>query len=152
MYCQFCGHQLAQGMNYCKQCGAAAMPTSSLSRKPDPMPNTASTMWAITMLGVGGLAVIFGTAIPLFAIVGNSWIVFLAMALALLGLSAAIGALIRHLYHVTNLFVENKEAGVPRIGPAAPRYIDAGSGGVPSVTENTTRSFDYPAPPPGREN
>jgi hypothetical protein len=151
MYCQFCGQQLTPGMNFCKQCGAAAMPTTALARTAPRVPNTASIVWAIAVLGVGGLGVIFGTAIPLFAIVGNSWIVLLAMALGLLGLSAGIGALIRHIQRITTLSLENTDRLMPRPGPAAPRYIDAGSTGVPSVTENTTRSFDYPVPPSGRE-
>ena len=151
MYCQFCGHQLSPGMNYCKQCGAAAMPTTALARTPPRVPNTASIVWAIAVLGVGGLGVIFGTAIPLFAIVGNSWVVLAAMALGLLGLSAGIGALIKHIQRLTTLSLENTDRAAPRLGPA-PRYMDAGSAGMPSVTENTTRSFDYPVPPSGRES
>ena len=92
MYCQFCGQQLTAGTNYCKQCGAATMTTAALTRPPARVPNTASIVWAIAVLGVGGLGVIFGTAIPLFALVGNSWIVLAAMALGLLALSAGIDA------------------------------------------------------------
>jgi len=109
-------------------------------------------VWAIAVLGVGGLGVIFGTAIPLFAIVGNSWVVLAAMALGLLGLSAGIGALIKHVHRLTTLGLENPERTAPRLGPSPPRYIDSGSAGMPSVTENTTRSFDYPVPPSGRDN
>ena len=152
MYCQFCGQQLAPGTNYCKQCGAAATQTAGIARVPVHVPNTASMVWAIALLGVGGLGVIFGTAIPLFAIVGNSWIVLMALGLGILGLSAGIGALIKHLHKLTSLSLEISDRPTPRLGPAAPRYIESGHTGVPSVTENTTRSFDYPAPPPGREN
>jgi hypothetical protein len=152
MYCQYCGHQLAPGMNYCKQCGAATVPTAALARMPPQPPRTAPIAWAIAVLGVGGLGVIFGTAVPLFAIVNNSWIVLVAMALGLLGLSAGVGALIKHIHTLTMLSLDSPDRVMPRFGPAAPRYIDTGSTGVPSVTENTTRSFDYPAPPSGREN
>ena len=152
MFCQFCGNQLTAGMNYCKKCGAAAAPTTALARPPVQTPNTASIAWAIAMLGVGGLGVIFGTAIPLFAIVNNSWIVLVAMALGLFGLSAGVGAMIKHMYRLTTLSVDSSERPMLRPGLAAPRYLDAGTGAVPSVTENTTRSFDYPTPPSGREN
>ena len=152
MYCQFCGQQLTAGTNYCKQCGAATMTTAALTRPPARVPNTASIVWAIAVLGVGGLGVIFGTAIPLFALVGNSWIVLAAMALGLLALSAGIGALIKHVHRLTTLALENPERTMPRLGPTPPRYIDSGSAGMPSVTENTTRSFDYPVPPSGRES
>jgi hypothetical protein len=151
MFCQFCGQQLTQGTNYCKKCGAAAAATAALARPPAQTPNTASIAWAIAMLGVGGLGVVFGTAIPLFAIVNNSWIVLAAMALGLLGLSAGVGAMIKHMYRLTTLSVDSAERPMLRPGPA-PRYLDAGTGGMPSVTENTTRSFDYPVPPSGREN
>jgi len=128
------------------------MSTAQLSRTPPRPTNAASIVWAITVLGVFGLGVIFGTAIPLFAIVGNSWVVLAAMALGLVGLSAGIGALIKQLQRLTTLAVDNPDRTSPRLGPAAPRYIDSGHGGMPSVTENTTRSFDYPVPPSGREN
>jgi hypothetical protein len=104
------------------------------------------------MLGVGGLGVIFGTAIPLFALVGNSWIVLAAMAFGLLALSAGVGALIKHMHRITTVAFENQERTMPRLGQPAPRYIDSGSAGMPSVTENTTRSFDYPVPQSGRES
>jgi hypothetical protein len=151
MYCQFCGHQLTPGMNYCKKCGAAAMQTAALARTPARVPNTASIVWAIAVLGVGGLGVIFGTAIPLFALVNNSWIVLLAMAVGLLGLFAGIGALIKYMHRITTLSLENTDRLMPRPGPGAPRYIDAGPAGMPSVTENTTRSFDYPITSSDRE-
>ena len=152
MFCQSCGNQLAPGTNYCKRCGAATMPTAALAHAPARVPNTASIVWAIAVLGVGGLGVIFGTAIPLFAIAGNSWVVLMAMALGLLCLSAGIGVLIKHVQRLTTLALENPDRTTPRLGPAAPRYIDSGSSGMPSVTENTTRSFDYPVPPSGTEN
>jgi hypothetical protein len=152
MYCQSCGNQLTPGMNYCKKCGAVAAPTTALARPTARAPNTASIAWAIAMLGVGGLAVIFGTAIPLFAIVNNSWIVLSAMALGLFALSAGVGAMIKYMYRLTTISDDSSERAMLRPASAARRYLDEGTAGVPSVTENTTRSFDYPAPPSGREN
>jgi hypothetical protein len=152
MYCQFCGHPSTPGMNYCKQCGAATIATAALARTPARVPNTAGIAWAIAALGVGGLGIIFGTAVPLFAIAGNPGIVLAAMVFGLLALSAGVGALIRHMQRITMLAAENTERVLPRPAPPAPRYLDAGPAGMPSVTENTTRSFDYPVPPPGRES
>ncbi len=136
MYCQFCAYQLAAGMNYCKQCGAVTRPSTAVSQTPS-LPNTTGIAWAITALGVGGLGVIFGTAIPLFAVVPFFAIALLAMLFGFLVLSVGLGALIRHMQKLTSLAIENSERALPRAGPA----------GIPSVTENTTRSFDNPGPP-----
>src|SRR5215470_16737199 len=103
------------------------MTTAALTRPPARVPNTAAIVWAIAVLGVGGLGVIFGTAIPLFALVGNSWIVLAAMALGLLALSAGIGALIKHVHKLTTFGLENPERAMPRPGQALPRYLDSGS-------------------------
>jgi hypothetical protein len=146
MYCQFCGYQLAAGTNYCKQCGAVTRPLPGVPRMPS-FPNTTGIAWAIAALGVGGLGVIFGTAIPLFAVVPNFGIVLMAMLLGFLVLSVGLGALIRHMQKITSLAIENSERSLPRPGPATARYLDAGRSGMASVTENTTRSFDYPVQP-----
>src|SRR5262252_5128534 len=121
MYCQFCGQQLTAGTNYCKQCGAATMTTAALTRPPARVPRTASIVWAIAVLGIGGLGVIFGTAIPLFAIANNPWAVLMVVALALLCLSAGVGALIKHVHRLTTLSLENADRAAPRFSPT-PRY------------------------------
>ena len=146
MYCQFCGYQLTPGTNYCKQCGAVTRPLTGLAQIPS-FPNTTGLAWAIAALGVGGLAVIFGTAIPLFAVAPNFGIVLTAMLFGFLVLSVGLGALIRHMQKITSLAIENSERALPRSGPASSRYLDAGPVGMSSVTENTTRSFDYPVTP-----
>src|SRR5262249_60425957 len=113
MFCQSCGNQLAPGTNYCKRCGAATMPTAALAHAPARVPNTASIVWAIAVLGIGGLGVIFGTAIPLFAIANNQWAVLMVVALALLCLSAGVGALIKHVHRLTTLSLETADRAAP---------------------------------------
>jgi hypothetical protein len=143
MYCQFCGYQLAGGMNYCKQCGAEVRPSSALSQT-SVIHNTTGIAWAIAVLGVGGLAVIFGTAIPLFTVVPVYGVAVFAMLLGFLILSIGLGALIRHMQKIASLAIDNKERALPHAAPGQGRYLEAGSAGMTSVTENTTRSFDCP--------
>jgi hypothetical protein len=153
MYCQFCGQQLTAGMNYCKQCGAAAAAqaplskTPAFSKTPQPASSAGGIVWAI----VGGLAVIFGTSIPLFALVNNPLIVLAAMAMGIICLGMGVGAMIRHLQKMTALSMEAQDRGVPRLGPVPPRYLDPGATGMPSVTETTTRSLDRSTETPAHD-
>jgi hypothetical protein len=145
MYCQFCGCQLTAGVNYCKQCGAVTRGLNWVSQSPS-YPNTAGIAWAIAALGVGGLAVIFGTAIPLFTVAPTFSIVCMGMLFGFLVLSVGLGALIRHMQRVTSLAIKDRQQALQHPAPSVSRYLDADAdaGVMPSVTENTTRSIDYP--------
>jgi hypothetical protein len=113
-----------------------------------PFPNTTGIAWAIAVLGVGGLAVIFGTAIPLFTVVPNFGIACLAMLFGFLVLSVGLGALIRHMQRVMSLATRDREQNLPHAAPVAARYIGPKPDGIPSVTEHRTRSIDYPGQRP----
>src|SRR5262249_60657418 len=103
MYCQACGHQIATGVNYCKQCGAVVRTSAALS-KAQPFPNTTGIALAIAALGVGGPAVVFGTAIPLLN--ANFGIAVMAMLFGFLVISVGLGALIRHMHTITSIAIQ----------------------------------------------
>jgi len=144
MYCQFCGYQIGAGVNYCKQCGAVVRSSTSLS-KGQSFPNTTGIALAIAGLGVGGPAVVFGTAIPLLA--ANFGIAVMAMLFGFLVISVGLGALIRQMHKITSHAIQNSDREVILATPTHPQYIDARAGGMPSITENTTRSFGNAEPP-----
>jgi len=148
MYCQACGHQIATGVNYCKQCGAVVRTSAALS-KAQPFPNTTGIALAIAVLGVGGPAVVFGTAIPLLA--ANFGIAVMAMLFGFLVISVGLGALIRHIQKITSLAIHNSDREISLPGSGHAQYIETRSPDLPSVTENTTRYFDCPAPPSSPE-
>src|SRR5262249_48155185 len=148
MYCQNCGHQITTEVNYCKQCGAVVRNSAPFS-KASSFPNTTGIALAIAVVGVGGPAVVFGTAIPLLA--ANFGIAVLAMLFGFLVISVGLGALIRHMQKITSLAIQNSDRELSLAGASHTQYIDARPTAMPSITENTTRYFESPAPPPTSE-
>ena len=145
MYCPTCGNEITVELKYCNRCGAnLTLPsmTSPVALAPVKL-TVPSIVLGITILG--GLGVIFGSAtefarqqMPPAAIV---WMVLFSSAT----LFGCIGLLIRFLTRMMTLQREMPPAQSPR--PATsdrqtmhhlpPPRMEP----VPSVTENTTRTF-----------
>ena len=141
MYCQFCGQQVTPGVNYCKQCGAEVRASTRPSKRLF-FPNTTGIAMAIALLGVAGPAVVFGAAIPLLA--ENFGIGCMAMLFGFLVISVGLGALIRHMQKITTHAIQTSDRALLVAAPPQPQYIEAKSAIMTSVTENTTRSFEFP--------
>jgi len=141
MYCQFCGQQITAGVSYCKQCGAEVRASTGPSKRPS-FPNTTGIAMAIALLGIAGPAVVFGAAIPLLA--ENFGVGCMAMLLGFLVISVGLGALIRHLQKITSHAIQTSDRALLVPAPSQPQYIDAKPAVMTSVTENTTRSFEFP--------
>ena len=144
MYCPTCGNEISVELKYCNRCGAnLALPaTSAPVILPPVRLAVPSIVLGITILG--GLAVIFGAATDLArqglhpaALV---WMVLFSAAT----LFGCVGLLIRFL---TKMLTFQREL----VAPLQPRpsfaerppmqHLPPRMEPVPSVTENTTRTF-----------
>ena len=155
MYCPSCGNELAVELKYCNRCGAnLTVPTT-------PNPTTVAvapirlTLPSI-VLGltiVGGLGIIFGGANS-FAVVGVHpaaivWMVLFSVA-ALFG---CVGLMIRFWTRILTMqreIITTQPPARPAIVERPPmQHLPPRFEPVPSVTENTTRTFSpvYTEPP-----
>ena len=145
MYCPTCGNEITVELKYCNRCGAnLTLPATSAPMVLAPVKLTIpSIVLGITILG--GLGVIFGAASD-FARQGLHpaaivWIVLFSAAT----LFACVGLLIRFL---TKMMTLGRELAPPQSQPR-PAFSDRPPvyhlpprmEPVPSVTENTTRTF-----------
>jgi hypothetical protein len=143
MYCPTCGNEISVELKYCNRCGAnLTLPTMSAPVVMAPPKVTlASIMLGITILG--GLGIILGSASefarrdihPAFIV----WMVLFSSAT----LFGCIGLLIRFL---TKMMTMNREIAPPQPRPAVAerpplQHLPPRMEPVPSVTENTTRTF-----------
>ena len=145
MYCPTCGNEIPVELKYCNRCGAnLALPamTSPVTLAPVKL-TVPSIVLGITILG--GLGVIFGSATE-FARQGLHpaaivWMVLFSSAT----LFGCTGLLIRFLTRMMTLQRE-----MPSAQPTRPAIADRQTmhhlppprmEPVPSVTENTTRTF-----------
>ena len=141
MYCANCGTPHTQGLSYCNRCGA------DLRERVESSNTKAITAFlsAITMIGVGGMAVMLAGALLLRKGANLSpELIRVFMLFTFLIVAITEFMLVRNLSKLTGP-TESK-----RYFPPAPPMNDkrlpaAGSFGepVPSVTENTTHTLDY---------
>jgi hypothetical protein len=142
MYCANCGTPLTQGLSYCNRCGTSLRERSSGT-------NTGAIsafLTAITLIGVGGLGLMFAGALVLRrgANLSQELIGFF-MLFAFLIVSMIELMLVRNLSKLMGAKEEKK-----KYLPAQPisndlRLPQATPFGEPvsSVTENTTRTLEY---------
>ena len=145
MYCPTCGNEITVELKYCNRCGAnLTLPATSAPMVLAPVKLTIpSIVLGITILG--GLGVIFGAASD-FARQGLHpaaivWIVLFSAAT----LFACVGLLIRFL---TKMMTLGRELAPPQQQPRPAfsdrppvHHLPPRMEPVPSVTENTTRTF-----------
>jgi len=146
MYCPSCGNEITVELKYCNRCGAnLTLPaTASPMMFAPPKLTMPSIVLGITILG--GLGVIFGSATE-FARQGFNWAAIVWMVLfGAATLFGCIGLLIRFL---TKMLTLGREIAPPQQQPrlqftdrpATPHLPPPRMEPVPSVTENTTRTF-----------
>jgi hypothetical protein len=145
MYCPTCGNEISVELKYCNRCGAnLTLPATSAPMVLAPVKLTVpSIVLGITILG--GLGMIFGAATE-FARQGLHpaaivWMVLFCAAM----LFGCVGLMIRFL---TKMMTLGRELAPPQPQPR-PAFTDRPAiphlpprmEPVPSVTENTTRTF-----------
>jgi hypothetical protein len=155
MYCPGCGLETTQGLNFCKQCGASlAAPDPGYSPSRPPAWLILSFLALIGLIAIIGLV---GATEGSVDLKRNGFesreIVFICLAV-MGGAVLMIAFLGRLFFRLLSLFTgvqpEQRANSLSRTSPISPRRISApplGIPNVPSVTEQTTRSFDLPEYP-----
>jgi hypothetical protein len=142
MYCAQCGTPLTQGLSYCNRCG-----TSLRERSTTNTGAISAFLTAITLIGVGGLGLMFAGALVLrrganlsqeligFFMLFAFLIVGLIYFLLVINLSKLLGAK----EEKQNFFpAPQTTANDLRLPPGTPFGEP-----ISSVTENTTRTLEY---------
>ena len=145
MYCPTCGNEISVELKYCNRCGAnLTLPATSAPMVLAPVKLTVPSI-VLGMTILGGLGVIFGAASD-FARQGLHpaaivWMVLFSAAT----LFGCVGLLIRFL---TKMMTLHRELAPPQPQPRpafndrpAVQHLPPRMEPVPSVTENTTRTF-----------
>jgi hypothetical protein len=142
MYCSSCGGSVADGLSYCNRCGAKLSGAKSEGQQSPTLPE--SLIWAIVAVFVVGL----GTTIGLMAVMKNELgfgqgLILTFSALSFLLMFAIEGVLISLLMRNKNGAREEREAARLEVMP--PKELNTARALVepaPTVTENTTRTFE----------
>ena len=143
MYCAQCGTPLTQGLSYCNRCGTSLRERSTTT-------NTAAIsafLTAITLIGVGGLGLMFAGALVLRRGANLSQELigfFMLFAFLIVGMTEVM--LVRNLSKLMSAKEEKKNYfPAPQTTSNDLRLPQATPFGEPvsSVTENTTRTLEY---------
>lgn len=143
MYCANCGTPLTQGLSYCNRCG-----TSLRERSETNTGAIGAFLTAITLIGVGGLGLMFAGALVLRKGAGLSQAMigfFMLFTFLIVGMIEIM--LVRNLSKLTGGAKEEKKNYFPTPQTASndlrlPHGTPFGEP-VSSVTENTTRTLEY---------
>jgi hypothetical protein len=146
MYCPSCGTEVTRELNYCNRCGANLSLTTNVSEQPVRVVSTSGPIWAMAMMVVIGLGIIFAGVADLakkdihpaaltWMVIGSLGMLLGVVALFLKYWSPTVGGaqkLERPAKRNKTMASEQRPAQLPssRMEP------------IPSVTENTTRTFN----------
>jgi uncharacterized OB-fold protein len=141
MYCASCGTPLTQGLSYCNRCG-----TSLRERSASNTGAISAFLTAITLIGVGGLALMFAGALVLRRGAGLSQELigfFMLFAFLIVGMVEVM--LVKNLSKLMGEKEKRNYFPVPQNVSNDLRLPQATPFGEPvsSVTENTTRTLEY---------
>jgi hypothetical protein len=146
MYCSSCGTEVTKELNYCNRCGANLKVTADVEEQPVRVVNTRGTIWALALMVVIGLGIIFAGVGDL----AKKDIHPAALAwIAVGGFAMIFGVAARILRYLSQFSGTSKSVDKPasrkkaaaseaRAAQLPPTRIEP----VPSVTEHTTRTFD----------
>lgn len=149
MFCSSCGQALSQDLSYCNRCGAELRPAESivLTKKPAGLAYVLSFGFLLTVgLTLGGLALVIVLATELLR---KGFPPDNITALAILGLLLvliSVGILGRQLSRLVSAYLEREATTGKKketLGAKSPSpQLRAAEGYIPSVTEQTTRTFE----------
>ena len=144
MYCQACGIALNQQMRYCNRCGAQLLPANEdVKVKSYAEKRLDEYLDGLFWITVFGLAFIFGGMVLLKRFNFSQALIIAYMALSSTAFLINFGL---SLWGVIRMSRQTKNSGVltsPATTAELPPADTAGAiSPVPSVTENTTRSFE----------
>ena len=144
MYCPVCGADNPQGVKFCKRCGSNMNLQVARSRSDITPGKLTGMFWAIAILALGGLGIIFGCMVPL-TVLGLDHVLIAAVAfLGFVTIFGIAGLLIKQLSRLISIVQASAfEISAPvNTAEYAPPQIAAQPRPVSSVTEHTTRNFD----------
>jgi hypothetical protein len=153
MYCPLCGDQSTKGLKYCKRCGASLGAPFEAGSNKFPTSLTAAFLVLIAGITTVGLAAPYGadkltrtfSTQEIMVILFGSWIVTLL-------LDAMLIWLLLRLIGVSHQFAGKVQRETSFPGERPPEFPGERSHeglaeppqSIGSVTENTTRSFEFP--------
>ena len=145
MYCSSCGTALTPGLSYCNRCGANLSTSKDDGATTQLQAPVNSFLTAITLVTLSGLGIILGGTIALKGIGLHEGLMFTFMLLSFLTVLGIDGLLIWQLFRLTGSAKETsgtiqlKEPRAKELGRAQTHAL---AEPMPSVTENTTRTFE----------
>ena len=151
MFCPTCGTPITPGLSFCNRCGASLKePTETTVRTGA----IVAFLLAITIIGIGGLGVMLGGAVTLKrdAVLGED-VVGMFMFFTFFIISLIEFFLVRQLSKlISGTPAKRVSPPTPTTMPNELRAAQARGlpQGMPSVTENTTRTLEYSRNEPQR--
>ena len=145
MYCPACGAESTEGTRFCKQCGSGL--TALLGAEPVRPVRITGSVWAIAVMTFLCFSMLFGSVMGLAGMGIHSEDVLVPIAvLGSLSIVGICGLMIRMVSRAAG--ISSAAMKQPRTDKQALRspynqaQIPPPPTYIPSVTENTTRSFD----------
>jgi hypothetical protein len=145
MNCPNCGAESTFGLNYCKQCGSNLVQQFTPSGQRLSPGKLTGMFWAIAVFGLAGLAIVFGTAVPMMILGSSQKLVVALIACGTTVILAIAALLIKQLSRLISLMEETYGAPKKVTGRGAAvvtPQLGSGPRAVSSVTEQTTRNFE----------
>jgi len=144
MYCQFCGAESTQGLNYCKRCGAVLnISTSPIEHRP-PV-KLFGLLFPVALVCIGGFIALFSTVYNLgerqsFDTRALVAIMAFGGATVVCVVGLMVWLIMRLSGYQPTATQQKSERTIPRDYPI--QQLSSPPINMPSVTENTTRNFD----------
>ena len=146
MYCQSCGTAVPQHMRYCNRCGTQLVATEESPAKTAREKRLDEYLDGLFWITVFGLAFVLGGTIILKKLALHNWLILGYMVLSSVAFLINFGL---SLWGVARIHREGKTDRSITPSPNTSELANPQEAGalppatpVPSVTENTTRSFD----------
>jgi hypothetical protein len=145
MYCPTCGAESAEGLRFCKQCGSGL--TAPLNVEYVKPVRITGAVWAIAIMTFLCFGTLFGSVMGLAGMGIHSEDVLVPISvlgsMSIVGISALMIRMVSRASGISGPAAKQQSAGKQAIRtPYNQAQIPPPPGYIPSVTENTTRSFD----------